>query len=161
MQSWDHPGESPQENRVAIYTYIYIYLPWLPLPITILDKCGVKSLRPCTFRSHQHLCRHALAHLRTQDSLAFFPERNLFTNFPTETKYKKEAKVFGAPGWLSRLSFWLWLRSWSHSLWVQVPCQALCCPHRAQSLLQILSSPPLSLPFPHSCSCTLSLKNKQ
>ena len=32
----------------------------------------------------------------------------------------------GAPGWLSRLSIWLQLRSWSHSLWVRAPCWALC-----------------------------------
>ena len=32
----------------------------------------------------------------------------------------------GAPGWLSRLSGRLRLRSWSHSLWVRAPRQALC-----------------------------------
>ena len=30
------------------------------------------------------------------------------------------------PGWLSRLSIWLWLRSWSRGSWVRAPCQALC-----------------------------------
>ena len=32
----------------------------------------------------------------------------------------------GAPGWLSRLSIRLQLRSWSLSSWVQAPCRALC-----------------------------------
>ena len=27
----------------------------------------------------------------------------------------------GAPGWLSRLSIWFQLRSWSHGLWVRAP----------------------------------------
>ena len=30
--------------------------------------------------------------------------------------------VSGVPGWLSRLSFRLPLRSWSHGLWVRAPC---------------------------------------
>ena len=61
----------------------------------------------------------------------------------------------GAPGWLSRLSVWLWLRSWSHSLWVRAPHWALCwqpgtC-FGSSVLLSVCPSPacmppPLSLP---------------
>ena len=40
-----------------------------------------------------------------------------------------------APGWLSWLSVWLWLRSWSHSSWVWAPRRALCWPLGAWSLL--------------------------
>ena len=43
----------------------------------------------------------------------------------------------GAPGWLSRLSVWLQLRSWS--LWVWAPRWALCWELRAWRLLRILS----------------------
>lgn len=31
---------------------------WLLLPVTVLDKYGVKSPWPFAFMSHQHLCRH-------------------------------------------------------------------------------------------------------
>ena len=65
----------------------------------------------------------------------------------------------GVPGWLSQLSVQLWLRSWSHSSWVQAPRQALCWQLRAWILLQILCFP-LSLPLPCSCSVYPSLKNK-
>ena len=66
---------------------------------------------------------------------------------------------WGAPGWLSWLSVRLRLRSWSHSLWVRAPRQALCWQVRARSLLWILCLP-LSLPLPCSCSASLCLKNK-
>ena len=42
--------------------------------------------------------------------------------------FEKENLWGGAPEWLSWLSDWLQLRSWSHSSWVQAPPQALC-PH--------------------------------
>ena len=66
---------------------------------------------------------------------------------------------FGVPGWLSWLSVWLRLRSWSHSLWVRAPHQALCWRLRAWSLLWIL---PLSLcPSPtHALSLSVSKINK-
>ena len=60
----------------------------------------------------------------------------------------------GAPVWLSWLSFRLWLRSWSHGLWVRVPHQALCWQFSDWSLLWILCLP-LSLLFP--CSCSVSV----
>ena len=66
----------------------------------------------------------------------------------------------GTPGWLSQLSIRLRLRSWSHSLWVRAPCQAVCWQLGAWSLLRILCLP-LSLPLPHSCSLFLSLSLSQ
>ena len=64
----------------------------------------------------------------------------------------------GAPGWLSRLSVRLQLRSWSHGWWVRALCQALCWQLRVWNLLWILCLPlPLSLPLPHLCSVCLSL----
>ena len=64
-----------------------------------------------------------------------------------------------APGWLSRFSIRLGLRSWSHGLWVRTPPPALCWQLGAQSLLQILCLP-LSLPLPCSHSVNLSLKKQ-
>ena len=64
----------------------------------------------------------------------------------------------GEPGWLSLLSFWLWLRSWSCSSWVRAPCWALCWRLRAWSLLRILRL--LSPPLPRLCSLSLSLSLK-
>ena len=68
----------------------------------------------------------------------------------------------GAPGWLSRLSIWLLLRSWSHGLWVWDPHRALCWQLRAWSLFQTLRLPlslSLPAPLPHLCvhEHTLSL----
>ena len=60
----------------------------------------------------------------------------------------------GAPGWLTRLSVWLQLRSRSHRLWVRALHQPLCWQLRAWSLPQILCLP---LPLPLPCSCSLSL----
>ena len=60
------------------------------------------------------------------------------------------------PGWLSQLSIWLQLRSWSLSLWVQAPLGALSWQLRVWNLLQILCLP-LSLSLPHSCCLSLSL----
>ena len=66
----------------------------------------------------------------------------------------KNVSFMGAPGWLSQLSFRLWLRSQSHGLWVQAPHGAHCC----QSGACFGSSVPLSLsPSP---ACTLSKINK-
>ena len=65
----------------------------------------------------------------------------------------------GAPGWLNRLSVWLWLRSWSPSSWVWIPHWALRWQLRAWSLLWIRCS--LSLcPTPTPLTFCLSLKNK-
>ena len=57
----------------------------------------------------------------------------------------------GAPGWLSRLSIGLPLRSRSHSFWVWALSQTLCWQLRAWRLLRILCLP-LSLPLPYSRS---------
>ena len=67
--------------------------------------------------------------------------------------------VIRAPGWLSRLSVRLQLRSPSRSPWVWAPSRALGWRLRAWNLLPILCLP-LSLPLPHSCSVSLCLKNK-
>ena len=65
----------------------------------------------------------------------------------------------GAPGWLSRLSIRLWLRSWSHGAWVRVLRRALCWQLRAWSLFRILCLPH-SLPLPlHALSLSVP-KNK-
>ena len=71
----------------------------------------------------------------------------------------KERIKWGAPEWLTQLSVWLWLRSWSHSLWVWAPRRGLCWQLGAWSLLWILCLP-LSLPLPHLCSVSLTLRNK-
>ena len=62
----------------------------------------------------------------------------------------------GSPGWLSRLSIRLQLRSLSYGSWVRAPRQALCWQFRAWSPLWILCLP-LCLPL-HS---SLSLSQKQ
>ena len=64
----------------------------------------------------------------------------------------------GAPGWLSRLSVWLQLRSWSHGSWVWALSQTLDWQLKAWNLLGILCLPP-SLSLPNSWS--LSKINKK
>ena len=77
------------------------------------------------------------------------------------TSLVKKGDNIGAPGWLSRLSERLRLRSWSHSSWVWAPHRALCWQLRAWSLLLLLLlCLPLSLPLAHSHSVSVSLKNK-
>ena len=46
--------------------------------------------------------------------------------------------MWGGPGWLSWLSVWLWLRSWSCGSWIQAQHQALCWQLRDWSLLWTL-----------------------
>ena len=66
----------------------------------------------------------------------------------------------GAPGWLSWLRIRLWLRSWSHGLWVWALHWALCWQFRAWSLLQILCLPLSLCPSPtHVLSFSLSKIN--
>ena len=77
-------------------------------------------------------------------------------NILPENLSSQKANSTGAPGWLSQLSVRLQLRSWSHGLWVPAPHRALHWQLRAWSLLWILCLP-LSLPFPYSCSVSLSL----
>ena len=68
---------------------------------------------------------------------------------------------FGVPGWLSRLSVWLWLRSWSHGWWVRALCQALVLTAGSLELLWILCLPlSLLLPCSHSVSLSFSKINK-
>ena len=83
--------------------------------------------------------------------------RKIFYKFKWRTlKVITKFHTFRAPGWLSLVSVWLWLRSWSHSSWVQVPHWALCWQLRALSLLWILCFP-LSLPLLPSCSVSVSV----
>ena len=76
------------------------------------------------------------------------------------TIYLLLSQKLGVPGWLSRLSIQLQLRSLSHISWVWVPCWALCWQLRAWNLLQILCFP-LSLPRPCLFSVSLSFKNNK
>ena len=76
-------------------------------------------------------------------------------------------KGIGAPGWLSRLSVRLQLRSWSCGPWVQALRRALRWQLRAWSLLRILclplslpSSPPPPLMLVLSLALSLSKINK-
>ena len=68
-------------------------------------------------------------------------------------------EIFRAPGWLSRLSLWLQLRSWSRGLWVWALSLALCWQLRAWSLLPSLSAPPPRM-LCLSLSLSLSKLNK-
>ena len=79
--------------------------------------------------------------------------------FPSTEEWIKMMWYLGAPGWLSRLSGRLRLRSWSRGPWVRALHRALCWQLRAWSLLRILCLP-LPLPFPGSCSVSLSKINK-
>ena len=77
-------------------------------------------------------------------------------------KKKERKKWTGSRGWLSRLSTWPQLRSWSHSLWVRAPCGTLCWQLRAWSLLWILCLPLfLLLLRSHSASLCLYLSLSQ
>ena len=75
-----------------------------------------------------------------------------FSLFPFD-KWKQYYKTdsLGAPGWLSRLSIQLRLRSPSHGSWVPAPRRALCWQLRVWNLLRfcvslsLCSSPPLML----------------
>ena len=52
----------------------------------------------------------------------------------------------GEPGWHRWLSVWLWLRSWSHRLWVWARHPSLCCRHTWDPIWILspsLSAPPL------------------
>ena len=66
-----------------------------------------------------------------------------------------------APGWLSRLSVWLRLRSRSYGSWIWALCEAPCWQLRAWSLPQILCLPLSLSPSPAwSLSLSLSLSTK-
>ena len=65
----------------------------------------------------------------------------------------------GHLGCFGGLSVRLWVRSWSHGLWVWAPYRALCWQLRAWSLLQLLCLPlPLALPCSHSVCLSVSQK---
>ena len=89
--------------------------------------------------------------VQTWSLCAYSPNKVCFLT-QTIISFKVYLIVLAAPGWLSQLSIRLWLRSWSHSSWVQALHQARFCQHRAS----FRSSVPLSLcPCP---TCALSQK---
>ena len=77
-----------------------------------------------------------------------------------KSKKKKKKKKMGAPGWPSRLSIRLWLRSWSHGLWVRALRRALCWQVGSLEPASDSVSPSLSLPLPGSSSIFPSLSQK-
>ena len=80
-----------------------------------------------------------------------------FKTFVRITQFKI-AQSIGLPGWLSRLSGWLRLRSRSHGLWVRAPRRALGWQLRAWSLSDSVS--PSLCPSPvHALSLSLSKIN--
>ena len=84
--------------------------------------------------------------------------------YPAHTLSLSLSKInkTGVPGWLSRLSVWLQLRSWSHGPWVWAPHRALCWQCRAWSLFQILCLPLSLWPSPtHALSLSVSKINKK
>ena len=95
----------------------------------------------------------------SQDSYAYLKEWKLsifsfihylilsYNNFLVHFFFFFKCLFWGAPGWLSRLSVRLQLRSRSHGLWVRAPRRALDWWLRAWSLLLILCLP-LSLTLP-------------
>ena len=88
---------------------------------------------------------------------------NIPSEFLRDSPVLQKGATIGVPGWLSRLSVRLQLRSWYHSSWVRALHRALCSQLRAWSLLQILCLPSsLSLPgsLSHSLSLCLSKINK-
>ena len=111
---------------------------------------------------HFHMAKWSVA------ALGYKPQYNVRGNSNSDRKtyphgcqyswdFTFKYVFLGAPGWLSRLSIRLPLRSWPHGSCVQAPHQALGWQLKAWSLLQILSP---SLPLPGSLSLSLSLKNK-
>ena len=128
-----------------------------------------QNLKQAQALSCQHRARHGARTHRPRDrdlsrsrilnrlSHPGTPEWLLFFNLTSAGEIRK---IFlGVPGWLSRLSFRLRLRSWSHGLWVRAPCRALCWQLKAWSLLQIplFRFPSLSAPPPLVLSLSLSL----
>ena len=65
----------------------------------------------------------------------------------------------GAPGWLSRLSVRLWLRSWSRGQWVRARIRLCADCSEPGACFRFCVS--LSLTLPRSFSVSLCLKNKQ
>ena len=86
--------------------------------------------------------------------------RSLSLSLSLSQIYINIKKNKGAPGWLSRLSIWIRLRSWSHSSWVQALRGAQWWQLRAWSLLQILCLSAARCPTPPRLCLCLSLKNK-
>ena len=82
----------------------------------------------------------------------------------SETEESREHSIkklwLGAPGWLSQLSIWLQLRSWSQGSWV---CWALHTQSQCRTCFgtSVSLSLSLSLPLPHLCSLSkINIKTK-
>ena len=104
-------------------------------PITLYFLCCFLLLHICIFQIYACSTFFTLSQFLGVSS-GFF-----FHSFPLEFSIVLSLNEHGAPGWLSRLSIWLWLRSWSCGLWVWALRWALCSQLGAWSLLQILCLP--------------------
>ena len=120
----------------------------------LYTQCGAQTHDP-------EIKSHMLFQLSQSDALKWFTFVFTFINLLWLQSFLVifQKAFLGAPGWLSRLSVRLQLRSWSRLTGVWAPRRALGWWPRAWSLLPILCLP-LSLPLPRSCSVSLCLKNK-
>ena len=117
---------------------------------SIIEQLQVWALNKDGYESKLYdLLAYLVIELCTESFVPIFISKNLrgLLKEVNEKIYLNNIKAqwMGAPGWLSQLSFWLQLRSWSHGLWVQAPHQALCGqPEPAWDCLSpSLSAPPL------------------
>ena len=130
-------GRYPRADREWIIVKIYIYwihhTLWTPtLDGSFLYACA--SFFPSVLSMYGFLCLAFFLVLHL--SIFNFGLKMTFLRYPQAyvcfllfgfliTLYNfffilfiKIVSTYGAPGWLSWLSVWLQLRSWSHSLWV-------------------------------------------
>ena len=108
--------------------------------------------------NHELFLKAAVFKSFTQHTWHSHRRLQVFWLIPQEKMFLKNCLMW-ALGWLSRLSVWLLLWSWTHGLCVRVPRPALCWQLRAWSLLQILCLPLSLCPSP-TCTLSVSLKNK-
>ena len=153
-------SERPSQNGSCVHNLGFSFQFWWPLQASSPKNCATHE-KLQAFLSFSSLHSKWTTLFPFVDDLPYVlflwvHSRNLLLNRGLLGSIR--TTHLGAPGWLSPLSAWLWLRSWSFSLWVRAPCRALCCWQlRARSLLQSLCFP-LSLPLPHSCSVSLCQK---
>ena len=130
-----------------------LHLP-LPLPFSFSKQTNKQTNKFEMLSEVQRCCREYKDILLPLHLAS--PHENLLQDHDTMNTTKKLTE---APGWLSRLSIQLRLRSWSHGWWVWAPHRALCWWLGPWSLFRILCLP-LSLTLPRSCSVSLCIKNK-